>query len=122
MTAGRRLLRIGFLADGLFKLLVAVLYLGWSTMFSDLLGVPGWLPVLAALMVALSAAAEIRYALTDGAGTHTMLLVVYDGTWLLATLFALVLGAGAGGWVWLGFQGIASPVLAALFLWWRPAE
>lgn len=116
-----RLLRLGFLADGLFKLLVAVFYLGWSTLVSDLLGVPGWVPVLAALMVALSAAAEIRYALVDGAGTHTMLLVLYDGSWVLATLLALVLGAGAGGWVWLGFQAIASPVLAVLFLRRRPA-
>lgn len=108
-------LRLGFLADGIFKLLVAALYVALSSTLADLFAVPGWLLLLTALLVALSAVAEIRYALVDGAGDRTGHLIAYDSSWVLATVLALVLGAGAGGWVWLGFQALASPVLATVF-------
>lgn len=112
----RLLLRVGFLADGLFKLLMAAIYGALSPTLAALFDVPERLLVLTAVMVALSACAEGWYALADGAGTHTRFLIAYDGSWVLATVLALVLGAGAGGWVWLCFQAAASPLLALLFL------
>lgn len=112
---GPSLLRIGFLADGIFKLLVAAAYLVVQPILSDLLGVPAWVLVLSAVAVSLSGVAEIVFSLTSGDGTHTRFLVAYDSAWVLATVLAVLLGSGAGGWIWLFYQVVASSLMALAF-------
>ncbi|WP_114853344.1 hypothetical protein [Brachybacterium sp. YJGR34] len=115
-AGGPGILRLGFLADGAFKLLVAAAHLLLLPTLVDLLGAPAGMIALTAAMVALSAIAEIVFALRSGEGTHTKYLIAYDSGWVLATVLALMLGSGPGGWVWLAFQAAASPVLALAFL------
>lgn len=116
MSGLRGLLRAGFLADGLFKLLVAAAYLVLNAAFSDLLGVGTWWLAATAAMVALSGVAEIVFAARSGAGSHTRYLVAYDGGWILVTVIVLLLGPASWGWAWLLYQALASPLIAIAFV------
>lgn len=113
-----QLLRIGFLADGVFKAVVAVVLLVLLEPITRHNGPPAWLPLLTVLAVSSSAVAEILYAARSGAGTHTKYLVAYDAGWFLATIAALYLafGCGVDGWtLWLSYQFAASPIIAIVF-------
>lgn len=112
---GPGLLRIGFLTDGVFKLLVAAAYLAARPLLGTLLDVPAWVLVLTAVAVALSGVAETVFALSSGAGTHIRFLVGYDSGWVLVTVLAVLLGPGAGGWIWLFYQVVASALMALAF-------
>ncbi|WP_051662428.1 MULTISPECIES: hypothetical protein [unclassified Microbacterium] len=111
-------LRVGFLADGVFKLLVASIYVVLLQVMTDFLDAPPWLLVATAALVATSGIAEITFALRSGAGSHTRYLVAYDSGWVIVTFIAAllafndVLGAGT---FWLAYQLLASPLVAAVF-------
>lgn len=116
MTA--RLLRLGFLPDGVWKALVGAAMLALAGVLAES-GAPVWLLLVAAAAVLVSAVAEIAYAVRGGAATHTRHLVVYDAAWVLVSVAAVLLAPVAGSataWVlWLGFQALAAPVVAVLF-------
>lgn len=111
-------LRVGFLADGVFKLLVASMLV---VLLQPLIGtraVAPWLIVATATLVAASAVAEIAFALRNGAGTHTRYLVAYDSGWVTVTVVAALLafnGVPGAGTLWLAYQLLASPLVAAVF-------
>lgn len=113
------ILRFGFGADGVFKVLVAIAYgigAGW---FSEVLDLPLWLLALTAGLVLLSGLAELTFAIRRGAGSHTPVLIAYDSGWVLVTLLVLLLaswGFAHAGTLWFGYQGIGSSVLTVLFL------
>ncbi|GAA1712765.1 hypothetical protein GCM10009809_06110 [Isoptericola hypogeus] len=112
------MVRLGFLADGVWKALVGVAMLALLRALVDELGAPGWLLGVTAAAVLASAAAEAAYAVRNGAGTHTKYLVAYDSGWVLVSVLALVLARSDVGlaWVlWLGYQLVAAPLLAVIF-------
>jgi hypothetical protein len=111
-------LRFGFLADGVFKLLVAATYVVLLQTLTGALGVASWLLVATAALVGASGVAEIAFALRCGAGSHTRYLVAYDSGWVAATGVAALLafyGVAGAGELWLGYQLLASPLVAVLF-------
>ncbi|MFC0672841.1 hypothetical protein [Brachybacterium hainanense] len=113
------LLRIGFLADGVVKLLVASAYGGLRVPLAQLLGASAGLLLLTAVLVAASGVAEVVYAVRSGAGSHTRYLIVYDGGWLLVTVGAALIGIGegrAGGGIWLLAQALGSLGIAIVFV------
>ena len=111
-------LRVGFLADGVFKLLVASIYVVLLPVVTYFLDTSPWLLAATATLVAISGIAEIAFALRNGAGSHTRYLVAYDSGWVTVTVIAAllafndVLGAGT---LWLAFQLLASPLVAVVF-------
>ncbi|MGW5360756.1 hypothetical protein [Actinopolymorpha pittospori] len=117
-----RWLRWGLLADGLFKILVGAAYLLLLPLVSRELGAPGWLVLVAAVLVLLSGLAEALFALHRDPRRHIRYLIAYDSGWALVTVFCLLLalagfgGGGLAGSAWLAVQALGSAVLAAVFL------
>ncbi|WP_193070952.1 hypothetical protein [Brevibacterium sp. FME37] len=115
----KQVLRIGFFADGVFKALVAVAMLTFLEPIKDYRGTPVWLLLLTAMVVSVSAVAEIVYSARNGAGTHTKYLVAYDAGWVLFSAAAvfLTLNFGVDGWtLWLSYQLFVSPIIAVVFV------
>ncbi len=111
-------LRFGFLGDGCFKLLVAATYVALLPPLADVLGADRWLLIATAALVAASGVAEIAFAVRSGAGSHTRYLIAYDSGWVAATVAATLLaanGVAVAGTLWLVFQLLASPLVAAVF-------
>lgn len=114
----RRWLYIGYLADGLFKVALALVY-AWAVVpIGRMLGTAEPLILLSAVMLLLSGVAEIAFAKRRAAAPHVWLLVGYDSAWLMVTALALILAGqdgSAGGELWFGFQAVGSSVLAIAF-------
>lgn len=114
----RRWLYIGYLADGLFKVALALAYTLAVAPIGRMLGAAEPLILLSAVMLLLSGVAEIAFARRRAAAPQVWLLVGYDSAWLLVTALALILagqGGSAGGELWFGFQAVGSVVLAIAF-------
>lgn len=112
-------LRIGFLADGVWKSLVGITALALFPLLVGQMGAPAWLLGVTAITVLASAAAEIMYAIRNGGATHTLYLIAYDAAWVLVSVASVLLAvAGSGGaWeLWLGYQLVAAPVIAVVFV------
>ena len=113
-------LRLGFLADGVFKLIVAIGYLVVASVAVAALQVDLWLVVATATAMAASAVAEVVFAVRRATRSHVPHLMVFDSGWLVVTVVAILL-AGRGidavpGQLWFGYQLLAAPVVAVLFL------
>lgn len=117
-TGVARWLRIGFLADGCFKLLVAIGYVATVPLLTNALAVGAWLIMITAVLVAASGIAEIIFAVRSGSGSHTRFLIAYDGGWVIISVVAIILafnGVSTAGTIWLGYQVLAAPIIAAVF-------
>lgn len=117
-TGVARWLRIGFLADGCFKLLVAIGYVATLPLLTDVLAVGGWLIMITGALVAVSGVAEIIFAVRSGSGSHTRFLIAYDSGWMIISIVAIILainGVSTAGAIWLGYQVLAAPIIAAVF-------
>lgn len=107
-------LRLGFVADGCFKLLVAAALPAAAARVDA----SRRLAVAASGAVLVSAVSEIDFGVRSGAGSHTRYLVAYDSGWLAASgvaAFFLRRRSPHAGRVWLGYQAIASVPLALAF-------
>lgn len=113
-TGTSRWLRIGFLADGLFKVVLAVVYSAAVASIGTALDVDSWLILATAGLLLLSGAAEITFALRSAAPSHTKYLIGYDSGWIVVTVVAVAV-MSSGGALWFGYQAIASAVLAIAF-------
>jgi hypothetical protein len=109
-----RWLRIGFLGDGLFKVILGVVYSAAVASISTALDVDAWLIFATAGPLFLSGAAEIIFALRSAAPSHTKYLVGYDSGWIVVTVIVAAV-MSSGGALWFGYQAIASAVLAIAF-------
>lgn len=108
-------LRLGFVADGCFKLLVAAALPAAAARVDA----SRRLAVAASGAVLVSAVSEIDFGVRSGAGSHTRYLVAYDSGWLAASgvaAFFLRRGSPHAGPVWLGYQAVASVPLAIAFI------
>lgn len=116
-ATGSRTIRTGILADGIFKLALSATYAVFAIPFGAWLDAPLWLVFLTALLLAVSAIAEV-FASRRARRRHVFFLMTYDTTWLMLSIIALVMasrGFQGWGWTWLVFQALASAVLAVLF-------
>ncbi|MEV1128402.1 hypothetical protein [Agromyces sp. NPDC049794] len=112
-------LRIGFLADGCFKLTLAGAYAVLAIPMTEWLSAPLWLAYVTALLVALSGIAEIL-GRRNRARRYVLYLAAYDTTWVAVSIVAFLRmseGAAGVGTAWFAFQAIASATLAVLFQW-----
>jgi len=111
-------LTAGIIADGVFKVLLAAVYIVGAAPLSRLLGVPGWLMVVSGVALLIGGGIEIGHVRSRPVRTYIRLMVAYDSGWVLATLAALLIawrGGAAGGEVWTGYQ-TAAPVVFAVLL------
>lgn len=112
------LLRVGFMADGIWKALVGISMLVFFPFLVDELRAPGLLLGVTSIAVLASAIAELAYAARSGARSHVKHLIAYDSAWVLVSVAALTVAASNAdlAWMlWLGYQVVAAPVVALVF-------
>lgn len=112
------MMRSGFVADGVFKLLVAVALVVFMPALEEFFLSPRWLVITAAVLLFLSAATEISFGVRKGERRYVRHLAIFDILWIIATVVGIVLafaGNVAGGYVWFGYTGLASLFLAVVF-------
>ena len=110
---------IGAVADGGFKLLLAVVYVAAAGPLARSLGVPVWMMAVSGAALLIGGCVEIAYVRRCPMRTFKRLMFAYDGGWTLAALIGLLLawqGGGAGGEIWIGYQVVAPLVLGALLV------
>lgn len=110
---------VGIIADGVFKVLLAAVYIAGAAPLGRLLGVPVWLMVVSGVALLIGGGIEVGYVRSRPVRTYTRLMVAYDSGWTLATLAALLMAwrsSSAGGEVWIGYQTAAPVLLAALLI------
>ncbi|RZU46067.1 hypothetical protein EV284_0719 [Streptomyces sp. BK022] len=114
---------IGALADGAFKVLLAVVCIAGAAPLGRLLGTAPWLMVVSGLALLIGGGVELGYSRRRSMRTYTQLMVAYDIGWVLAAVVGLLMawqGSGAGGEVWMGYQTAAPLVFAGLLVAGRP--
>ncbi|MER5556865.1 hypothetical protein ABT001_35360 [Streptomyces sp. NPDC002793] len=110
---------VGIIADGVFKVLLAAVYIVGAAPLGRLLGVPAWLMVVSGVALLIGGGIEIGYVRSRPMRTYMRLMVAYDSGWVLAALAGLLMewqGSSAGGEVWIGYQTAAPVVLAAMLV------
>ena len=116
---------VGIIADGAFKVLLAVVYIAGAAPIGRLLGVPAWLMVVSGVALLVGGGLEIRYVRSRTMRTYTRLMVAYDGGWMLTALAGLLMawqGGSAGGEVWIGYQTAAPLGFIALLIAANPSQ
>ncbi|MEV6513232.1 hypothetical protein AB0M61_44935 [Streptomyces sp. NPDC051642] len=111
-------LTAGIIADGVFKVLLAAVYIAGAAPLGRLLGVPGWLLVVSGAALLIGGGIEIGYVRSRPVRTYIQLMVAYDSGWVLVSLAGLLMAwqdSDAGGEVWIGYQ-TAAPVVFAVLL------
>ncbi|WP_408907493.1 hypothetical protein [Streptomyces albidoflavus] len=109
----------GAVADGGFKIVLAVAYMAGAGPLARLLGTPVWLVVVAGVVLLVGGGVELAYTGSRSMRTYTRLMVGYDSGWVLAALAGLLVawwGGGVGGEVWMGYQVVAQAVFAVVLV------
>ncbi|MFE7566103.1 hypothetical protein ACFU76_03935 [Streptomyces sp. NPDC057539] len=115
----------GVIADGAFKVLLAVVCIATAAPLGRLLGTPTWLMVASGVALLIGGGIEIGYTRSRSMRTYTRLMVAYDSGWVLAALVGALMawqGNSAGGEVWIGYQTAAPIVFAALLAAANPTQ
>ncbi|MCG0283928.1 hypothetical protein [Streptomyces sp. PSAA01] len=115
----------GAIADGVFKVLLAVVYIAGAAPLGRLLGVPAWLMVVSGVALLIGGGIEIRYTRSRSMRTYTRLMIAYDSGWVLTALAGLLMAwqdGNAGGEVWIGYQTAAPVALATLLVAANPTQ
>ncbi|MFC9154617.1 hypothetical protein ACFTT0_06475 [Streptomyces bauhiniae] len=110
---------VGAVADGAFKVVLAVLYIAAAAPLGRWLGTPAWLMVVSGLALLIGGGIELGYTRSRSMRTYTQLMIAYDAGWVLAALAGLLMawqGSSAGGEVWMGYQTAAPLAFAALLV------
>ncbi|MFE2329271.1 hypothetical protein ACFXD5_36125 [Streptomyces sp. NPDC059385] len=116
---------VGAIADGAFKVLLAVAYTAGAGPLGRLLGTPAWLMAVSGVALLISGGIEIGYTRSRSMRTYTRLMVAYDSGWVLTALVGALTawqGGSAGGEVWIGYQTAAPIAFAALLIAANPAQ
>lgn len=108
------MMKFGFVADGVFKLLVAVALCAFLPAVESFLLAPRWLAITAIVLLFLSAATEISYGARRGEKRYVKYLAIFDSLWVVSTILALV-GSPAAGLVWFGYTALGSLAIAIVF-------
>ncbi|MYS13095.1 hypothetical protein GTW73_03935 [Streptomyces sp. SID4982] len=116
---------IGAVADGAFKVLLAVVCIAGAAPLGRLLGTAAWLMVVSGLALLIGGGVELGYSRSRSMRTYTQLMIAYDSGWVLAVLAGLLMarqGSSAGGEIWMGYQTAAPIVFAALLVAAAPVQ
>ncbi|TGN82585.1 hypothetical protein E5082_18315 [Streptomyces griseoluteus] len=117
--------KVGAIADGAFKVLLAAVYIVGVAPLGRLLGTPAWLMVVSGVTLLIGGGIEIGYTRSRSMCTYTRLMVAYDSGWVLTALVGALMawqGSSAGGEVWIGYQTAAPIAFAALLIAAKPAR
>ncbi|PWJ07942.1 hypothetical protein DKG34_08865 [Streptomyces sp. NWU49] len=117
--------KVGAIADGAFKVLLAAVYIAGAAPLGRLLGTPVWLMVVSGVALLIGGGIEIGYTRSRSMRTYTRLMVTYDSGWVLTGLVGALMtwqGGSAGGEVWIGYQTAAPIAFAALLIAAKPAQ
>ncbi|MYZ09183.1 hypothetical protein GT028_17675 [Streptomyces sp. SID2999] len=109
---------VGAVADGAFKVVLAVVYVAAAAPLGRWLGTPAWLMVVSGLALLIGGGIELGYTRSRSMRTYTQFMIAYDAGWVLAALAGLLTawqGSGAGGEIWMGYQ-TAAPLAFAVLL------
>lgn len=111
-------MKFGFVADGVFKFLVAVAIIAFMPALEGFFPSPQWLVFAAAVLLFLSGATEISYGARRGEKSYVKYLAIFDSLWVVATIIAVILALSdspAAGFIWFGYTGLGSLAIAILF-------
>ncbi|MET9416456.1 hypothetical protein ABZY03_20175 [Streptomyces klenkii] len=117
--------KVGAIADGAFKVLLAAVSIAGAAPLGRLLGTPAWLMVVTGVALLIGGGIEIGYTRSRSMRTYTWLMVAYDSGWVLTALVGALMawqGSSAGGEVWIGYQTAAPIAFAALLIAAKPAR
>ncbi len=109
----------GAVADGGFKIALAVGYLVGAVPLGRLLGTPVWLMAVAGVVLLIGGGVELAYTGSRSMRLYTRLMIGYDSGWVLAALAGLLVawrGGGAGGEVWMGYQVVAQAAFVGVLI------
>lgn len=116
---------IGAVADGAFKVLLAVVCIAGAAPLGRLLGTAAWLMVVSGLALLIGGGIELGYSRSRSMRTYTQLMIAYDSGWVLAALVGVLMarqGSSVGGEIWMGYQTAAPIVFAALLVAATPVQ
>ncbi|MCX4881794.1 hypothetical protein [Streptomyces sp. NBC_00847] len=117
--------KVGAIADGAFKMLLAAVYIAAAAPLGRLLGTPAWLLVVSGVTLLIGGGIEIGYTRSRSMRTYTWLMVAYDSGWVLTALVGALMawqGSSGGGEVWIAYQTAAPIAFAALLIAATPAQ
>lgn len=112
------MMKFGFVADGVFKLLVAVALCAFLPAVESFLLAPRWLAITAIVLLFLSSATEISYGARKGEKSYVKYLPIFDSLWVVSTIIAVIfalVGNPAAGFIWLGYTALGSLAIAVVF-------
>ncbi|MDN5588038.1 MAG: hypothetical protein L0G69_15905 [Brevibacterium sp.] len=112
------MMKFGFVADGVVKMLVAVALCAFLPAVESFLLAPRWLAIAAIVLLFLSGATEISYGARKGQKSYVKYLAIFDSLWVVSTIMAVifaVVDSPAAGYVWFGFMGLGSLGIAVIF-------
>lgn len=110
-------MRLGFLADGIFKLATALAISVLALVTGSAFGAGLWSVFVAASVLVLCGAIEIAFSRRGDVRAHVGYLAAYDAGWFAATVAALVLAqrdAASAGELWFAYQAIGAAALGML--------
>ncbi|MFK4112166.1 hypothetical protein [Streptomyces sp. NPDC002176] len=116
---------VGAIADGAFKVVLAVASMAAAAPLGRLLGTPTWLLAVAGVALLIGGVVEIGYTRSRSMRTYTRLMIAYDTGWVLTALIGALIawqGGSAGGEIWIGYQTVAPLVFAALLITAKPVR
>ncbi|WP_405987848.1 hypothetical protein [Streptomyces sp. NBC_00986] len=116
---------VGVIADGVFKVLLAAVYIVGAAPLGRLLGTPVWLMVVSGLALLIGGGIEVGCTRRRSMRACTRLMIAYDSGWVLAALAGFLVawqGGSTGGEVWMGYQTVAPIAFAALLIAAAPAQ
>ncbi|WP_193070675.1 hypothetical protein [Brevibacterium sp. FME37] len=112
------MMKFGFVADGVFKFLVAFAIIAFLPAFEGFFDSPRWLVIAAAVLLFLSGATEISYGARRGEKSYVKYLAIFDSLWVVSTIIAVIFALidnPATGFIWFGFIGLGSLAIAIVF-------
>lgn len=112
------MVKSGFVADGIFKLLLAGFGVIILTTLEDFFAAPRWIVITAVVLLFVSAAAEISYGARKGERSDIKYLALFDGFWVLTLIVGILLALAdnpAGGYVLFGYIALGSLGVAIVF-------
>lgn len=108
----------GFAVDGVIKLVLAVLGAVFTGALAEFFLAPHWLVITSLVLLFLSAATQISYAVSKGEKRYLKYPMIFDALIVVAIVIGLVLAAAenpAGAWILFGLVGIGSLGIAVVF-------
>lgn len=112
------MLKFGFIADGVFKMLLASAFCIWLPDLEGFFGSPRWLVISAIVLLFLSGATEISYGVSKAERRQIRVLLAFDALAVVAAFVGTVLALSdnpGAGYVFFGLLALGSLGVAIVF-------